>query len=82
MHVILENEAVEIPDTLADPRLCDNPLCLNAGAEVSITKAVSAREGLGLKIIAATVRQLSGTTVTEQGGAGYRTTIEVGPQVA
>ena len=28
-HVILENEVVEIPDTLADPRLCDNPLCLD-----------------------------------------------------
>ena len=54
-------------------------VCANAGAEVSITKAVSAREGLGLKIIAATVRQLSGTTVTEQGGAGCRTTIEVSP---
>jgi two-component sensor histidine kinase len=27
-HVILENEFVEIPDTLADPRMSDNPLCL------------------------------------------------------
>lgn len=27
-HVILENSFVEIPDTLADPRMRDNPLCL------------------------------------------------------
>lgn len=27
-HVILERDFVEIPDTLADPRMCDNPLCL------------------------------------------------------
>ncbi|MEO6432736.1 MAG: histidine kinase dimerization/phosphoacceptor domain -containing protein [Sphingomicrobium sp.] len=27
-HVILEDEFVEIPDTQADPRMCDNPLCL------------------------------------------------------
>ncbi len=27
-HVILENDFVEIPDTLADPRMADNPLCL------------------------------------------------------
>ncbi len=27
-HVILEEEFVEIPDTLADPRMADNPLCL------------------------------------------------------
>lgn len=27
-HVILEQEFVEIPDTLADPRMCDNPLCV------------------------------------------------------
>ena len=27
-HVILEHEFVEIPDTLADSRMCDNPLCL------------------------------------------------------
>jgi len=26
-HVILENDFVEIADTLADPRMCDNPLC-------------------------------------------------------
>ncbi len=26
-HVILEHEFVEIEDTLADPRMCDNPLC-------------------------------------------------------
>ncbi|WP_127142921.1 sensor histidine kinase [Pelagibacterium montanilacus] len=26
-HAILENDFVEIPDTLADPRLADNPLC-------------------------------------------------------
>ncbi len=26
-HVILEQEFVEIPDTLADERMCDNPLC-------------------------------------------------------
>lgn len=26
-HVILEDEFVEIPDTLADPRMRDNPLC-------------------------------------------------------
>lgn len=26
-HVILENDFVEIPDTLADPRMADNPLC-------------------------------------------------------
>ena len=30
-HVILENEFVEIPDTLADPRMCDNPLCVADG---------------------------------------------------
>jgi two-component sensor histidine kinase len=28
-HVILEQDFVEIPDTLADPRMCDNPLCLD-----------------------------------------------------
>ena len=28
-HVILEGEFVEIPDTLADQRMCDNPLCLD-----------------------------------------------------
>lgn len=27
-HVILEHDFVEIPDTLADPRMADNPLCL------------------------------------------------------
>ena len=27
-HVILEGDFVEIPDTLADPRMKDNPLCL------------------------------------------------------
>lgn len=27
-HVILEEDFVEIPDTLADPRMADNPLCL------------------------------------------------------
>lgn len=27
-HVILEGDFVEIPDTLADPRMRDNPLCL------------------------------------------------------
>ena len=27
-HVILEDSFVEIPDTLDDPRMCDNPLCL------------------------------------------------------
>ena len=27
-HVILEDDFVEIPDTLADPRMADNPLCL------------------------------------------------------
>lgn len=27
-HVILEGDFVEIPDTLADPRMNDNPLCL------------------------------------------------------
>lgn len=30
-HVILENAFVEIPDTLADPRMSDNPLCLADG---------------------------------------------------
>lgn len=30
-HVILENEFVEIPDTLADPRMSDNPLCTADG---------------------------------------------------
>ena len=30
-HVILENDFVEIPDTLADPRMCDNPLCIADG---------------------------------------------------
>lgn len=28
-HVILEGDFVEIPDTLADRRMCDNPLCLS-----------------------------------------------------
>ncbi|MEI4196016.1 sensor histidine kinase [Roseovarius sp. E0-M6] len=27
-HVILEGDFIEIPDTLADPRMADNPLCL------------------------------------------------------
>jgi len=27
-HVILQEDFVEIPDTLADPRMADNPLCL------------------------------------------------------
>ncbi|MEH6722229.1 MAG: GAF domain-containing protein, partial [Qipengyuania sp.] len=26
-HVILQDDFVEIPDTLADPRMADNPLC-------------------------------------------------------
>jgi two-component sensor histidine kinase len=26
-HIILDKDFVEIPDTLADPRMCDNPLC-------------------------------------------------------
>ena len=30
-HVILENDFVEIPDTLSDPRMCDNPLCVGDG---------------------------------------------------
>jgi len=30
-HVILENDFVEIPDTRADPRMCDNPLCTADG---------------------------------------------------
>ena len=30
-HVILENEFVEIADTLADPRMSDNPLCTADG---------------------------------------------------
>lgn len=30
-HVILERDYVEIPDTLADPRMRDNPLCLDPG---------------------------------------------------
>lgn len=30
-HVILEEGFVEIPDTLADPRMSDNPLCLADG---------------------------------------------------
>lgn len=30
-HVILENQFVEIPDTLADPRMCGNPLCTAEG---------------------------------------------------
>lgn len=30
-HVILEQNFVEIPDTLADPRMCDNPLCTAEG---------------------------------------------------
>ena len=28
-HVILQDDFVEIPDTLADPRMADNPLCLD-----------------------------------------------------
>ena len=28
-HVILEQDFVEIPDTRADPRMCDNPLCID-----------------------------------------------------
>ena len=30
-HIILENQFVEIRDTLADPRMCDNPLCTADG---------------------------------------------------
>lgn len=30
-HVILENDFVEIPDTLEDGRMCDNPLCIGDG---------------------------------------------------
>jgi two-component sensor histidine kinase len=30
-HIILDNDFVEIPDTLADPRMCDNPLCTGDG---------------------------------------------------
>ncbi len=30
-HVILEKDFVEIPDTLRDPRMSDNPLCLEEG---------------------------------------------------
>lgn len=28
-HIILGEDFVEIPDTLADPRMCDNPLCVD-----------------------------------------------------
>ncbi|MCJ7421950.1 GAF domain-containing protein [Sphingomicrobium astaxanthinifaciens] len=30
-HVILEDDFVEIPDTLSDPRMADNPLCIGDG---------------------------------------------------
>lgn len=30
-HAILLDNFLEVPDTLADPRLCDNPLCLAEG---------------------------------------------------
>ena len=30
-HIILQNDFVEIPDTLDDPRMCDNPLCTGDG---------------------------------------------------
>ena len=30
-HIILQHDFVEIPDTLDDPRMCDNPLCTGDG---------------------------------------------------
>ncbi len=46
-HVILENEFVEIPDTLADPRMCDNPLCVAAdGLRFYAGALLKSEEGL------------------------------------
>lgn len=46
-HVILEQSFVEIPDTLSDPRMCDNPLCLAAdGLRFYAGALLTSEEGL------------------------------------
>ncbi|GAA4007881.1 GAF domain-containing sensor histidine kinase [Sphingomonas swuensis] len=46
-HVILERSFVEIPDTLADPRMCDNPLCVDEdGLRFYAGALLSTPEGL------------------------------------
>jgi two-component sensor histidine kinase len=49
-HVILENDFVEIPDTLADSRMCDNPLCVaeNDGLRFYAGALLTSVEGLPL----------------------------------
>ncbi|QIL02749.1 GAF domain-containing protein [Sphingomonas sinipercae] len=48
-HVILEHDFVEIPDTLADPRMCDNPLCTaDQGFRFYAGALLVGREGLPL----------------------------------
>jgi two-component sensor histidine kinase len=48
-HAILEDEFVEIPDTLADGRLCDNPLCLSDGG-IRFYAGAQLRTGEGLPL--------------------------------
>lgn len=47
-HVILEHDFVEIPDTLADPRMADNPLCLapDGGLRFYAGSLLTSRNGL------------------------------------
>ncbi len=48
-HVILQDDFVEIPDTLADPRMADNPLCLdNPGLRFYAGARLLASNGLPL----------------------------------
>jgi two-component sensor histidine kinase len=48
-HVILDQEFVEIPDTLADPRMADNPLCLaDQGLRFYAGALLQSEEGLPL----------------------------------
>ena len=53
-------------------------ICEDAGrAPGSPTVEPSSRSGLGLRLIANSVRQINGTLVTSDGPAGYRTEIEI-----
>ncbi len=48
-HVVLDAPFVEIPDTLADPRMTDNPLCLDdAGLRFYAGAQLLSSEGLPL----------------------------------
>lgn len=49
-HVILQDDFVEIPDTLADPRMADNPLCLSDADGLRFYAGALLRDESGLPI--------------------------------